>query len=262
MAAGWRRHWPYYVTEAVGLAYFVSCASIVAVLLEHPISPVRQAIGPAVLRRVVQGVVMGLVIVSIAYSPWGKRSGAHINPAVTFAFWRLGSISLVDALWYVMAQVSGAIAAGQLMILVLGRFYTHPSVRYAMTKPMPQRLGETVAFGAEFVISFLMMLLLLWALQNKKVRNKTGWLIGGLIALYIVIESPYSGMSLNPARTLGTAVAADDYQGVWLYWVAPPAAMWLAAILFRYFAHRKNQMDVGLADYRPDALLPSYPTGK
>ena len=161
-----------------------------------------------------------------------------------------------------MAQVTGAITAGQLMVLVLGRFYAHPSVHYATTKPMPQPLGEATAFGAEFIISFLLMLLLLWALQNRKVRNKTGWLTGGLIALYIVIESPYSVMSLNPARTLGTAVAANDYQSVWLYWVAPPAAMWLAAILFRYVAHRKTRMGFGLTDSDPETLLPSYPTGK
>ena len=116
MADGWRQHWPHYVAEAVGLAYFVSCASVVVILLEHPISPVRQAIGSAVLRRAVQGVVMGLVIVSITYSPWGKRSGAHINPAITLAFWRLGRISGVDSLWYVMAQAGLSYKNGQVAV--------------------------------------------------------------------------------------------------------------------------------------------------
>ena len=66
-------------------------------------------------------------------------------------------------------------------------------------------------------------------------------------------------MSLNPARTIGTVVAANDYQGVWLSWVAPPAAMRLAAILFRRFMHRETRMGISLADYHLDAVLPSYP---
>ena len=259
LALAWKCHWPHYVTEAVGLAYFVSCASIVTVLLEHPASPVRQAIDSAIARRSVLGVVMGLVIVSIAYSPWGKRSGAHINPAVTLTFWRLDSISLADALWYVVAQFTGAIAAGQLMFLVLGRFYANSSVHYVMTKPMPQPLGEPIAFAAEFVISFLLMFLLLWALQNKKTKDKAGWLIGGLIAFYILVESPYSGMSLNPARSVGSAVAAGDYHGLWVYWLAPPAAMWIAAMLFRRFCQRKRPACASPTGRGPDLCLPQYP---
>lgn len=262
LVIAWKHHWPYYVAEAMGLACFLCCASMATVLLQHPASPVRQALNSAIARRSVLGVVMGLVSVSIAYSSWGKRSGAHINPAVPLAFWWLGSISSVDALWCVVAQSTGAIAAGQLMFLVLGRLYADSPVHYVMTKPMPQPLGEPIAFAAEFVISLLMMFLLLWALQNKKIKDKAGWLVGGLIAVYILVESPYSGMSLNPARSVGSAVAAGDYHGLWVYWLAPPAAMWTAALLFRRFCQRALSSRALGTGCRPDSCLPHYPQDK
>ena len=191
--------------------------------------------------------------------PWGKRSGTHINPAITVAFWQLGRISRADDLSYVVAQLTGAIAAGQLMVLMLGQFYSHPSVHYNTTTPMPQPMGEIIAFGAEFVISFLLMLTMVWALQHEKTKDKTGWLTGGLIAVYILVESPFSGMSLNPARTLGTAVAGDDYYGFWVYGLAPPVAMWTAAMLCQRFCGRKHVPHTLLTGCRPDASLPHYP---
>ncbi|MBC8083090.1 MAG: aquaporin [Hymenobacter sp.] len=257
------------MAEALGLAFFVTCASLFTVLLEHPASPVRQALpNSAVLRRGFLGVGMGLVIVSFVYSPWGKRSGAHINPAVTLAFWQLGKMRTPDAVWYALAQVAGAIAGAQLMVLVLGKFYAHPAVKYVITQPKPQLGGELLAFAAEFVISFCSMLLLLSALHSRKLKKLAGWLLGALLAFYIVVETPYSGMSLNPARSLGTAIAAGDYRGLWLYWVAPPLAMWLATVLFRRFYYGEPLECAVLAgcgpgissSHSPDTAPPQYPT--
>ncbi|HEX8425590.1 MAG TPA: aquaporin [Hymenobacter sp.] len=259
MAAAWRRHWSHYVAEAFGLAFFISCASLLTVLLEHPASPVRQALPDSTLRRGLLGMAMLLVVVAIVYNPWGKRSGAHINPAVTLAFWQLGKMRLPDALWYVLAQVVGAILAAQLMALVLGPLYAHPAVKYAVTEPMPKPGGEALAFAAEFVISFILMLVMLGCLHSSKLKKLTGWLLGALIALYILFESPYSGMSLNPARSLGTALAARSYHGLWLYWVAPPLAMWLATVLFRHFYHGEALDCAVLAGCGPGTTSPHSP---
>lgn len=259
MRAAWRRHWPHYVAEALGLAFFISCASLLTVLLEHPASPVRQALSNEVLRRGLLGVAMLFVVVTIVYNPWGKRSGAHINPAVTLAFWQLGKVRLPDAVWYVVAQLVGAVAAAQLMALVLGPLYAHPAVKHAVTQPMPKPGGEMLAFAAEFGISFLLMLVMLWALHSTKLKKLTGWLLGGLIALYILVETPYSGMSLNPARSLGTALVANSYDGLWLYWVAPPLAMWLATVLFRRFYHGEDLDCAILAGCGPGTSSPHSP---
>ena len=259
LAAAWRRHWPHYVAEALGLAFFISCASLLTVLLEHPASPVRQALPDSVLRRGLLGAAMLLVVASIVYNPWGKRSGAHINPAVTLAFWQLGKVRLPDAVWYVVAQFAGAVMAAQLMSLVLGPLYAHPAVKHAVTQPMPKPGGEALAFTAEFVISFLLMLLMLSALHSRKLKKLTGWLLGVLIAIYILVETPYSGMSLNPARSFGTALAANSYRGLWLYWVAPPLAMWLATVLFRRFYHGEDLDCAILAGCGPGTSSPHSP---
>lgn len=100
------------------------CASLLTVVLEHPASPVHQALvaqgaGP-VLRRVPMGVGMGLVLVVLAYIPWSKRSGAHINPAVALAFWHLGRIRRADALWYGLAHTTGSLATVLLLKVPLG----------------------------------------------------------------------------------------------------------------------------------------------
>lgn len=252
MLAAWRRNQAHYLAEGLGIAFFVLCAGLLTMLLEHPASGVHQALpNSAWLRRGVLGVAMALVLASIVYSPWGKRSGAHINPAVTLAFWQLGKIRTPDALWYGLAQVAGAIGAAQLLKMALGEFYAHPAVRHTVTEPADLPMGTGIAFAAEFVISFLLMWVLLYSLHSQALKEKTGWLLAALLAGYILFETPLSGMSLNPARTLGTAVAAGEYGSVWLYWVAPPAAMWLATVLFRRFYHGQELACAVLAGCAP-----------
>ena len=182
LLAALRSHWRYYLAEAAGLAFFISCGSVFTVLLEHPASSLHQAlVGHGVARRAVLGVGMGCVIVAIAYHPWGKQSGAHINPAVTLAFWYLGKLRTADALWYVVAQVLGGLASASLWKQLLGPYYAHPSVHYITTQPGPD--GAGVAFGAELLISFVSMAVLLGALHHARLEKVAGWLIGGLIAL-------------------------------------------------------------------------------
>jgi aquaporin Z len=215
LLAAFRCHWRHYLAEAAGLAFFITWGSLFTTALEHPASPLHQALS--------------------GYSPWGKQSGAHINPAVTLAFWHMGKIRGVDALWYVLAQVLGGIASACFWTLVLGDYYSHPSVHHVTTKPGPE--GPGVALAAEFIITFILMATLLTALHHKRLKKVAGWLVGSLLAIYILFESPYSGMSLNPARSLASAVVADDYEGLWVYFVAPVAATWLATVLFLRFHH-------------------------
>lgn len=224
------RHWPEYLMEAGGLAFFVISASVVTTLLEYPGSPVHQAIGSTFGRRVVLGLGMGAVIAAIVYSPWGKRSGAHINPAVTWAFYRLGKIGGWDAAFYTVAQFGGSIVAVQLMRLVIGTPYAHPAVDHVVTKPGPG--GPLPAFLAEFVISFVLMLVVLAAVNSERYEKLTGVFTSALIIVYLAFETPLSGMSLNPARTFGSAFAAWHWAALWLYFVAPMAAMLLAAELY------------------------------
>src|SRR5947209_10287552 len=76
-------HWPEYLIEAAGLGLFMLSACTFGVLLEHPMSPVSAWIESPMARRALIGIAMGLTAIGIVYSPWGKRSGAHLNPALT-----------------------------------------------------------------------------------------------------------------------------------------------------------------------------------
>src|SRR5215207_1094346 len=153
-----KRHWREYLMEAAGLAGFVIGASLLTVFLEHPALPVmRSALGDdPMLRRVPLGIILGAYIAGVIYL-FGKRSGAHINPAVTWAFFRLGKIGFADAAFYTLAQFTGAIAAAQIMKLVLGDFYREPPIRYVVTEPAKWDDSGMAAFAAEFFISMVLM---------------------------------------------------------------------------------------------------------
>jgi aquaporin Z len=214
--------------EAAGLAAFMVSACIFVTLLEHPLSPVHAAVRSVVLRRVLIGIAMGATAVAIVYSPWGKRSGAHINPAVTLAFLRLGRIGHWDALFYVVAQFLGGTAGVAFARLVLGTAVAHPSVDWVVTIPAASA-GPGGAAVAEGLISFGLMSAVLAVGSIPKWAPYTGLCAGALVATYIAVESPVSGMSMNPARTTASALFAREWTAFWVYAVVPPLAMLLAA---------------------------------
>lgn len=220
--------------EAVGLGLFVISASVFAAILEYPNSQVHQALADGNLRRLLMGIAMGLTAIGIIYSPWGKRSGAHINPATTLTFLRLGKINPWDAAYYIVGQFFGAvvgmlIAKGLLPPAVIG----HPSVNYLVT--MPGMAGEAVAFVAEFAISCGLMLMVLIVSNRHRLNRYTGLLVGFVVALYITVEAPLSGMSMNPARSFGSALAGGDFSALWIYFLAPPLGMLIAAQIYVFW---------------------------
>jgi aquaporin Z len=221
-------HWPEYLMEAAGLGLFMLSACAFVVLLEHPSSLVHRALPDPTVRRVLIGIAMGLTAIALIYSPLGKRSGAHLNPAVSLTFWRLGKIEGWDALFYIAAQFIG----GLLGVLLATALFTRmlvgdASVNYAVTTP--GSAGPWAAFAAEAAISFGLMLMVLIVSNHHRLNRFTGLFAGVLVALYISIEAPLSGMSMNPARTIASALPADVWSGAWLYFIAPPLGMLLAA---------------------------------
>jgi aquaporin Z len=222
-----REHWPEYLLEAAELGIFMISAGLFTTLLEYPGSPVHQAIEDDFLRRTLIGFAMGLTAISLIYSPLGKRSGAHMNPAVTLTFLRLSKIKPWDAFYYIVAQFIGGIAGILAVALFVPRALADPSVHYVVTAPGPT--GEWIAFVAEFLIAFGLMLTLLLVSNTPYLAPWTGVCAGCLVAIYITFEAPFSGMSMNPARTFGSAIVASFWRGLWLYFVAPVLAMQLAA---------------------------------
>jgi aquaporin Z len=224
-------HWIEYLMEAAELGLFMFSACAFSVLLFHPSSPLAQNIHDDLLRRLMMGTAMGSTAIAIIFSPLGKRSGAHFNPAVTWTFFRLGKIDAWDAAFYTLFQFAGGIAGVMLASLTLGKLVAHRSVNYAATLPGPE--GAIVAFFAEFVISLILMSAVLTVSNTKRLARWTGIFAGALVAIYITIESPISGMSMNPARTFGSAVSARSWMSLWIYFVAPPLGMLTAAEVYR-----------------------------
>lgn len=231
MMGGLSRHWPEYLMEAAELGLFMLAACIVVAIVEHPASPVRQAIGDPLARRALIGLAMGLTAAGIALSPIGQRSGAHFNPAVTLTFFRLGRIAPWDAAFYVLAQFAGAVAGVVAATILLGRsVLADPGVGYLLT--VPGEHGPALAFAAETVISFGLMLTVLFVSNVRRLNRYTAWFAGALVALFIIVEAPLSGMSMNPARSFGSALPAQAWNALWLYFTAPPLGMLLAAEVY------------------------------
>jgi aquaporin Z len=232
-------HWPEYVIEACCLALFMVSAAACAVLFQHPSSPFAVAIpapghdSMSVLTRLPMAAAMGLTAAALIYSPFGRRSGAHMNPAVTLAFFRLGRIGGVDAAAYVAAQFAGGVAGVAAIAGLFPALVAHPSVNYVATLPGPS--GAGVAFAGELTISTLLMLVVLGTSARPGLARWTGAAAAMLVAAFIVFEAPLSGTSMNPARTLGSAVFAHggaSWRDLWVYFTAPPLGMLAAAELF------------------------------
>jgi len=231
VSAALKEHWPEYLMEAAELGLFMFSACTFTVLLYHPSSPVAQTIHDGVWRRLLMGTAMGLTAIAIIFSPLGQRSGAHFNPSVTWTFFRLGKIEAVDAAFYTLFQFAGGIAGVTVASLSLRTLVSHRSVNYAVT--LPGTNGPIVAFFAEIIISFILMTVVLNVSNTKRLARWTGMFAGALVATYITLESPISGMSMNPARTLSSAVGAQVWMSLWIYFVAPPLGMLLAAEIYR-----------------------------
>lgn len=225
-----KQHWPEYAIEGALLGLFMISACGFVVLLEHPASPLPHLIPDPTLRRLLMGLAMGGTAVALIYSRWGKRSGAHMNPAVTLTFFRLGKVAPGDAAGYAAGQFAGGVTGVLLASLLLGELIADPATRYAATLPGPH--GVVVAFAAETAITFLLMTVILVVSNHPTRARFTGLCAGALVALYITVEAPVSGMSMNPARTFGSAVFARDWTALWLYFTAPPLGMLLAAEAF------------------------------
>ena len=179
----------------------------------------------------VEGIAIASTVVALVYSPWGLRSGAHYNPAVTITFFALGRVTQVDAILYVLFQFGGAILGILVAGLLLGSLLKEPPTVWIVTQPGAH--GVFVAFLAEFGIALLTMETILLTGGLLRLSRFTGVFVGVLIFLFVSFEAPISGFSMNPARSFGSAVVSGHWTAFWVYIFAPPAGMLAAALLHR-----------------------------
>ncbi len=226
--AALRATWPLYLMEGAELGIFMISACVFDVLIFHPgwwlagWTPWWQ--------RLCMGASMGGTAVLIIKCPWGRKSGAQFNPAITATFYRLGKIGPYDACWYCVAHFLGGALGVGLSRLVLGPVLAAPWARYVVT--VPGRGGVAGAFAAEFGMSAVLMAAVLVSTASEVWKKYTTYMMGLLITSYVLLFAPVSGFSINPARTVASAVWAWNWTAWWVYFVAPLAGMLLAAEVY------------------------------
>jgi aquaporin Z len=220
---------PHYAIEAACLALFLVSAAAFTILLEHPDSPVRMSLVDPFLRRALMGLAMGLTAAALIYSPMGMRSGAHMNPAVTLAWARVGRMRPHHAVAYVAAQFGGGLLGMAVSSWLFAPRIADDSVAWVITRP--GAAGPWAAFAAELAMTFVLLLAVLELSAHVRWQRWTGAVAATLVALFITFEAPLSGMSINPARSFGPALFAGDFTYLWIYFAAPTLGALVAAEL-------------------------------
>ncbi|MEO8147508.1 MAG: aquaporin [Bacteroidia bacterium] len=220
-----------YLIEAWGLGTFMVSACLFATILEYPGSYIHNAISSHEIRNMIMGIMMGVTAYLILISSWGKKSGAHINPAVTIVNYRLRKISLSDSIAYIIFQTIGGTFAVYVMQLLLGHALIDKPVESAVTIPY---CGHPVhAFFMELAIAFVLMLTI-QIVSNSSFAKHTEKFAGFLVMMYVIIAGPVSGFGMNPARTIASALPAHNWNSFWIYAFVPIAGMLIATEFYLF----------------------------
>ena len=170
-------------------------------------------------------IVFGAIVMMMVVA-FGPISGAHINPAVTIAFWAGREFEGREVLPFIASQCAGAIAASA----VLRGLYPEATTLGA-TVPIG---GVGPAFAMEVLLTTILMLVIMaCAVGHKLTAFAAGLTIGGAVALCALFGGPLTGASMNPARSLGPALVSGELSYIWLYWAAPITGALLAVGLYR-----------------------------
>ena len=227
---GW--HWAPWLCEFLGTAILLT-GGLSAVFLDFgPHSPIRPHLGSTSARLLLTGLLFAGTGSLVALSPLGRRSGAHLNPAVTLAFWTQHKVHPHDLAGYVIAQLLGAIAACAGLRLAWGR--TARALHLGATQP-GHGFTALDAAGLEVLMTASLVLMIFFFTSSSRTARWTplgNWL---LVATLVWRGAPYSGTSLNPARSLAPALLAPELPNLWAYVVGPLTGALLAAAIFAMF---------------------------
>lgn len=232
---GW--HWAEWSAEGLGTAALV-LGGLSAVCLDFGAgSPVPHLVHSASLRLLITGLLFAGTGSLIAISPLGRQSGAHLNPSVTLAFWSSGHVSRSDLGGYLLAQFTGSVLGVAILRLAWGRIAV--SVQDGRTAPHPG-LSPAAALGIEALMTAILILTIFSLTSSPSTARWTPLVLWFVIALLVWQGAPFTGCSLNPARSLGPAVVSGDFGALWIYLVAPPLGALAGAGLFvRIFTGRR-----------------------
>jgi aquaporin Z len=230
-------HWREYLAEFIGTALLLLFGLSLVIIVFGEGSPVAQIVPSIKIRQMTTGFLFGCIGASIAVSPIGKVSGAHINPVVTLGFRMMGKLNVRTTAGYIIVQLAGAVL-GSAPLLVWGSL--GKSIAYGATLPGRGYSTLTVLMG-EAVTTFALIAGLCLFLGFRRMRPYTPLMIPFLYAVMVPLEASISGTSTNPARTFGPAIISGQWQGWWIYWVGPLLGM-LAGILSCSFLAKRIEV--------------------
>jgi aquaporin Z len=230
----WTLHWREYLAEFIGTALLLLFGLSLVIMMFGEGSPAAQIVPNVKVRQIITGFLFGCVGASIAVSPIGKVSGAHINPIVTMGFRMMGKLNLRTTLGYLIVQLAGAVL-GSVPLLFWGPL--GKSVAYGATLPGQGYDILTVLMG-EVVTTFGLIAALCLFLGFRRMRPYTPLMFPLLYAVMVPLEASISGTSTNPARTFGPAIISGQWQGWWIYWVGPLLGMLAGIFSLSFLAKR------------------------
>ena len=158
-------------------------------------------------------IIFGLIIAVMIYA-LGHISGAHFNPAVSIAFYQNKTINTRELFAYIFTQIIGAISASS-----VHKFFFGSDHSFGATI---NKLGSTQGFLLEVLITIFLMLTIISVATDKRVsKSITGLSIGGVVAVCSFVAGPFTGASMNPARTLGPAILSSNFNDIMIYLIGP-----------------------------------------
>jgi len=176
---------------------------------------INHYVGGGPISRTAAVIAPGAVVMALIYA-WGPLSGLHINPAVTTAFAARGVFPAWWVVPYWVAQFAGAICAA----LFLQAMFTH--VAAGGNYPIATPGGDWRSLVMETVLTAILVSVILnTATGGRSIGHDAAIAVGSTVALLGLFASPISGASMNPARTLGPDIVANDYTGWWIYIAGP-----------------------------------------
>ncbi len=217
---GW--HWREWVSECAGTALLLFCVVTAKDWIVRAGPPVSEIW----IRVALVGAVAGLVVIAVAYSPLGRRSGAHLNPVVTLGLAVQRSVGAADLVAYPVAQVAGGIA-GVAAARVWGPTVADAAVRWAIIAPAGW-VGQPTGAALEAAATAAQLAVVFGCLASARWERLTPVAAGVLLAAAIAGLAPISGAGFNPVRGLAPDVPAGTYPAVWIY-IAGPVIGSLAA---------------------------------